>query len=123
MIGSVVRSGARWGLLLLGAHLVLSVPFLFLGPMLTSAGSGHGGIIGWIWFVLEFPAFAMFATLRLDRVPIFPGAVLGAYASFIVWASGCWFLIGFVVSFVVGRWPFPRKRARHGSDQSRADLL
>ena len=91
---AVIRASALWGLLAVGFHLVLSTPFFFLGPMLTTPS--HSGVIGWFWFVLEFPAIASVMLLRLNRLALFGGSVLGEFAGFVVYATVFWFLLGFV---------------------------
>jgi hypothetical protein len=106
----IVRSSALWGLVAVGYHLVLSLPFFFLSPMATIPA--HSGVIGWIWVVLEFPEILVYDFLFLvlmgfgmvgmeDEINIFGRSPTGEYATFVVLATFFWFLFGGMTSFVV----------------------
>jgi hypothetical protein len=86
---------------------MLSIPFFYLGPMLTTPS--HGEIIGRVWSILELPAFVIYFIARLDRFGPFRSSVMGEFANFVTWASVCWFIIGFLIS-LAARWAFRRLR-------------
>jgi len=82
------------------AHWLLSAPFLFLGPMLTTPS--HGGIIGWVYFVLEFPAIVTVAlTVGIGRPNVFGSSIAAEYADFVLWGAVFWFAFAAVVTLVV----------------------
>jgi hypothetical protein len=104
-----MSGGATWrylrtALLLVGIHLLISIPFLFLGPMLTIPGSSHGMWIGWIWTVLEMPAILVAGPvlLYLKRVGTGTWSPQDEYTAFVALASVCWFCYGLALQFIVG---------------------
>ena len=91
------RKGVCVGLIVTLGHVVISVPFLFLGPMLTTPE--HGGVLGWIWFSLELPA--ILPIVPLQRVLVLSnGSPDGEFLSFVLLATVWWFVLGFAVSML-----------------------
>jgi hypothetical protein len=121
---AIIRSSVLWGLVAVGYHLVISLPFLVLGPMLTIPSDSHGGPIGLIWTILELPAILVYSFFDLmlmgygggdmtTKINVFGKSTTGEYATFVVLTTAFWFLLGSVISFVIklvririrrGRW-------------------
>jgi hypothetical protein len=86
---------AAIGGLVAGIHCLISLPFLFFGPMLTTPS--HGGAVGWIWWLLESPALAVcWATGLWDGLVGRASTAFGQYLVFILLAVPIWFAYGFV---------------------------
>lgn len=109
---NIIKSSALWGVAAVGYHLVISLPFLVLGPMLTIPSDSHGGIIGLIWTILEFPAIFVYSFFDLilmgysgvgvaNKISLFGKSMTGEYATFVVLATAFWFLLGGMTSFVI----------------------
>jgi hypothetical protein len=99
MYGNYVRPSVRWGVRAVAIHWLICVPFLLLGPMLATPS--HGGIIGWTWTGLEYPAAVVYFLLGLDRISVFGSSVMGEFLNFVVWGTVCWLIIGILVSMSV----------------------
>jgi len=73
------RLSLRWGLIVVAVHWILSLPFFYVGPMLTTPS--HGGVIGWVWSVLQFPAIVFVTTLGLTSVGFSASSLMGEFAT------------------------------------------
>jgi quinol-cytochrome oxidoreductase complex cytochrome b subunit len=107
---TIIRRRLGIGLFLFGFHLLISVPFLFLGPMLTIPSDS--GPLAWVWIVLEFPALMVIGATGLQSR--LPGSHSPSveYAWFVAVASIVWFMYGIALQIVIQA--VRGRRGRHG---------
>jgi hypothetical protein len=99
-----MRTKAIWrycriGLILVGFHLLISVPFLFLGPMLTIPS--HAGTLAWVWWALESPALLVIITTGLASLLAGGQLPLAEYAWFVAIGSLVWFGYGVAARAII----------------------
>jgi hypothetical protein len=90
----------RIGVILVGFHLLITVPFLFLGPMLTIPS--HSGTLAWVWWALESPALLVISATGLGFLFAAGGHSPSAgYAWFVATASIVWFVYGVALQAII----------------------